>query len=86
MTVTEEQLTEIIDYLQGTCKSLEEGISAILDIECENADEYLTLEQFYYIDEHIFLCDTCGWWCEVGDFSANDEDYMVCSECGDYMD
>lgn len=75
-------LDELIDTLQGTPKSIEEGISFI-EVYGEGTPEIVDIEQltqddFLYIDDHIFLCEVCGWWCETGDFAED--------EFGDYVD
>ena len=66
-----EDLQELIEALQGTCYSLD--------------TDGLTEDQLGQIDDQIFLCAECGWWCEAGDYNqeaceATGEDF--CSECG----
>ena len=70
-------IASIIDDLQGTCKSL-----------CDVEEEYgleggeLDFHELNEIDQHIFLCDFCGWWYEVGDdCDYNGETY--CPDCYD---
>ena len=77
MKFTRENIDELIQYLQGSCNSLDEGIQTILgdydstDLSPENCDQ---------IDNEIFLCTGCGWWCEVSEMSEEDDE-QVCVEC-----
>jgi predicted RNA-binding Zn-ribbon protein involved in translation (DUF1610 family) len=32
------------------------------------------------LDELVFECETCGWWCDRSEESSTD---MVCDECDD---
>ena len=71
-------ITALIEYLQGSCKSLQEGIRAISDEEFTEDD--LTSADYEEIDNEIFECIECGWWHEVGDMSE-DADENICIEC-----
>jgi len=64
--ITEQRINEIIDALRGSARSL-------LDVatEEEESDDELTAA----IDDQLFECRCCGWWCEMG--SEN------CTECAD---
>lgn len=65
-------LDYIIDDLRGTCKVLD----AVAE---EYGIEELTLEDLEYIENWIFLCINCGWWCDRG------EEVMdgTCQDCYD---
>lgn len=87
--LTRDQMDEVIYHLQGTCLSIDEGIMQVLGdegIECmsdiENEMEFCGL-----IDEQIFMCSKCGWWCEAGDWITDehpdwDPCEETCSSCG----
>lgn len=84
MTTTDEQHNEqrrlraeqVADALQGTAKSLE---SEAIEAECDD------LEFLREIDDRVFLCETCGWWCELSELSRKSEDneqhQLVCDDC-----
>jgi len=76
MTVINEKLDEICGSLQGTClNSLEQ--------ECENHGidiDDLTYDDHLYIDEQIFNCTGCGWWCESSEANESD-DGDICDDC-----
>lgn len=46
--------------LEGTCKSLSD-----LGEEFEGAENVRAFTD--RLDEIVFLCDGCGWWCEIGE-------------------
>lgn len=76
------KLMEIIEYLRGTCQSADE----VFEKFDTNFDD-ITLEEARVIDEHIFCCDACGWWCETSEMSEDWEDYAdepVCEDCVRY--
>lgn len=54
------RVRDLIDYLQGTCKSLEEGLEQMGISE-------LTQDEHAVLDGEIFCCDTCSWWCEASE-------------------
>lgn len=77
--IKNEDLQGIIEYLQGSCKTLTEGIIAVTENDDLTEDD-LTAEQMQTIEDEIFLCSVCGWWYEVGEMSEA-EDENICIEC-----
>lgn len=67
------RIYEIIEDLKGTCDTLDD---ACHHYGIEWSD--LTSEELGILDSEIFLCDECGWWCEVSDMS---EEENVCDDC-----
>lgn len=69
-----KKINVLIEYLTGTCHSLDEGCR-----HCDYAggEDDLTKEERSYLDEHIGCCDLCGWWDERG--CINDEE--ICDDC-----
>ncbi len=75
--VSDKQIQELIEYLQGTCKSLSEGLDAF-DLE----EDDLTDEQRQTIDDEIFNCSKCGWWCEISQEVGSETcGELVCDDC-----
>lgn len=62
---------ELIDSLQGTCQSIVDFLPEGMD------DNDLTSEDHDEIDNQIFLCNQCGWWCE----SCEQNDNGSCNDC-----
>jgi len=71
------QVSDLVQYLIGTCHSLAEGCTA-----CGFEEEELTPEMLQAIDEEIFQCNGCGWWEEVCDRNDLNGD-ALCSDCLD---
>ena len=81
--LTDNQIDELIEYLQGSCKSLQEGVYACFELD--DIDD-ISQNQHFQIDNAIFLCDCCGWWCEGGDWAdpeSHEYDGDICSSCGE---
>jgi REP element-mobilizing transposase RayT len=88
--LTTEEIDQIIDFLQGSCNSLdvaielcieEDGVHGLSDIQND-------MELFNRIDHSIFECSQCGWWCENGDWITEehpnyDPNAETCTQCGD---
>lgn len=66
----------LTEYLQGTCKSLDEGLDNLYP---GMTQDDLTPEDFDEIDNEIFLCDNCGWWCEI----SEQDDNGFCLDCAE---
>lgn len=70
-----EILDRIIQDLRGTCQVLDE-VAAYW-----GAGE-LSIEDLQYIESEIFLCEGCGWWCELCEQHMTD-DGPLCSDCAE---
>lgn len=79
--ISNEQIEKIIDYLQGSCKTMQDGITGITEDD-NLSEEDITDEQMAHIDQEIFLCTDCGWWCEISEEtkSVNDSE-LGCRDC-----
>lgn len=82
-------MDEVIEYLQGTCKSIDEALNECLDDEEVQwmSDVENEMEFCGFIDERIFNCARCGWWCETGDWITDedpnwDPSEETCTQCG----
>lgn len=68
---------ELIDYLQGTTNTLDDGMETLysgMDFE------ELTEEDHDQIDNQIFECEVCGWWCEISEQHEGEEN-GICDDC-----
>ena len=70
-------IEQLIQDLQGTCKSIPEFLPEGMD------EEDLTEEDVAHIANEIFLCATCGWWCEICQNVESDDGELHCSDCKD---
>ena len=64
------RVNDVAAALLGTCKSLESETTE------EEREDTAFLRA---LDDEIFLCDQCGWWCEVEE--CNEEGF--CEDCAD---
>ncbi len=70
-------MKELVEYLEGTCRTITEGLSAR---EFEDTEDDEALESIAN-DNSIELCDECGWWMEIAEFSESDGHGTICLEC-----
>ena len=66
---------QIIYDLNGTCKSLEQVLG---EHDAEKLVDHLPFLE--YLDNQIFLCDCCGWWCDVSE-AVDVSHGVVCDQC-----
>jgi len=74
--IRQKLVDELIENTVGTCFSLEEHLE-YFDMELDD----LSMEELGYIDDSIFVCDCCGWWCELSELVPEIEDATVCMGC-----
>jgi hypothetical protein len=72
----EEIWENIIESLRGTCNSMASVLEQYNRLDLENH-----LPFHNYVDHSIFLCDTCGWWCEMSEMADNDR--WECESCSE---
>ena len=77
MKIPNETISELISYLQGTCIEFD---TACKEFNIDPDD--ITIEQLQEIDNWIFQCQVCGWWCERGD-ESDMGDGNICIDCCD---
>lgn len=71
-----DRVEQIIEHLQGSCMSFSEACNSF-DIESDK----LTQEELEQIDDTIFCCEGCNWWCDVGERTLNKDEEPVCEDC-----
>jgi hypothetical protein len=77
MVLSDEQINEIVDYIRGTCTSLDQAIYDITNNELDMLDQVANWRELCdAVDLSQFLCDNCGWWSEASEASEG-----VCSDC-----
>lgn len=74
-------VNQIIDTCQGTCT---ETIQSALDFYYPGmSEDDLTDDDWAEINDCIFHCPECNWWCEISQMSVNTnglgED--ICEDC-----
>ena len=70
---------EFVHDIIGTCKTVDQ----ILDQTHEGmTEDDLTTEDHAHIDQEIFNCACCNWWCEQSEANESDEyGDDICNDC-----
>jgi hypothetical protein len=81
--LTDKQVNELCDYVEGSTSGLGDGLVAIgLD---HNQVDDLDSHSLFEIDQKVFWCDNCGWCCSADERSDSD-DGEICNECNEEED
>ncbi len=79
MRAEEFDIQIIIDSLQGTGQTLS---SCVEEHYPEMSEDDLISDDHDAIDNQIFLCEQCGWWCEQSEANENpDGGGDLCNDC-----
>lgn len=72
--MVEDPVQTVAQSLQGTCKSLHEALA-------ENQLEHLEDDAEFLkgLDNEVFCCSQCDWWCELNEMS--EEHDGICTDC-----
>lgn len=73
---------EMIDALQGSCMRDPVALSDEYIEEGRMTAEFWEqneMEIVRLVDDAIFNCERCGWWCEIGQMSYNEDN--ICDNC-----
>lgn len=65
---------EVADDIAGTCDNLEKHATE------EERDNALFLA---VLDDNVFCCTVCDWWCRVEEMAEDCGDDFICDECFD---
>ena len=68
-------VNELIEALQGTCTSIEDHLPENMEFM------ELTNEDLDTIDNNIFECSCCNWWCEISEATENKHGENICEDC-----
>jgi len=69
-------IDQLISDLSGTCSTIEEHLPEGME------EDDLTPEDYSAIDDQIFKCATCSWWCEIQE-AVDDHGEDVCQDCSE---
>jgi hypothetical protein len=72
----ETKWQEIVDFLTGSSSSLDNALAVFGAEDLQDHDPFLVT-----LDEQIFLCDTCGWWCLSEEQNCMVD--LICNDCWD---
>jgi hypothetical protein len=69
-------INDIVDDLRGSSTGLHSMLESHDAEWLEDDDELLTA-----IDDSIFLCSMCDWWCEMSEMSEHPDHDYECTDC-----
>lgn len=72
--VTQQQVNDVVEYLQGSCNSIDQALEAH-GIAEQNGDELIE-----GIVNHIERCERCDWWHEISEIHDMGDE-LVCDDC-----
>lgn len=76
--LTQDQVHELHAHLCGTCDT---SLNTMLEDWGLEEDD-LTLADLQEIDALMFICVSCGWWCDVDEMAEVDGE-LTCVECAE---
>lgn len=82
MELNKTQVEEVINALRGSCSTIDEQLSMRYDVA--GIDEFENeMEILLQIDDAIFCCTCCSWWCPIEEetATAQGESEYGCSDC-----
>ena len=68
---------DIIEHLRGSGQSVHDAEQAFGVEGLEDSAEFCAALD----DDELFLCDGCGWWCEVSEEAEGDGTERNCEDC-----
>lgn len=63
MSMEKKDIERLVDYLLGSCQSIDDATNALFDCDSEMLNE----RDWELINDQIFCCENCGWWYEIGE-------------------
>lgn len=75
--LTDGQLTELVELLEGSCDSLDEATYYLFGKD----SDFLSQDDLADIDDNVFKCECCGWWYNISEMSGNGE--QLCQDCNE---
>lgn len=69
----ETNVQALVDELNGTCNTMPDWVE-------DHAQEQEIREG---LDQELFLCAACSWWCEQSEANEGPEGEDVCGDCSD---
>lgn len=69
------KIVAVAEFLQGTSKSLEDGLESEFGEGADVTD--FDIELLRTLDDITMQCECCNWWCETSEL----DDDQVCDDC-----
>ena len=72
----QDLIDHVVDSLRGTCETFDRAAEA-------HGLSPMDAELCEALDQQIFNCCICGWWCDLDEMADNDFNDQVCGDCAD---
>src|SRR5438270_431144 len=81
--LTNDQINELCEDLRGTCKNEDEALSQVTGVPPGTTWDSLKHSDYQEIDQQIFRCEKCDWWCGADEESQveNLDGQRICDDC-----
>lgn len=79
IVLTEDEIEQVVEYLEGTYMSLEAALLKVLDIDTMQAGAILSRDSLERLDLELFVCDGCDCYTRYRHRSVSQEN--LCSDC-----
>jgi len=80
ITLTNEEIQELIEDLRGTTQTISGAISKLFDrFDVEYTICNIDDKTLQAIEDEVFQCDGCGWWYEQPHNDENGD--ILCDDC-----
>jgi hypothetical protein len=76
--LTQNQINELYNDLVGTCSDIDIVLMELFEVDSITELSPATLEE---IDQMMFNCGECGWWCDINESTECPGGDEVCEEC-----
>lgn len=74
-----KRMLDVASALEGSARTLEGALVEVFGEEVEDVDN-VDITLLHLLDDEVMQCETCGWWCDRGEFPDDD---MICEDCLD---
>ena len=72
-------LAYVVEALRGQCQESLLNVLERIELETLEDDKNFTSA----LDEEVFECTACNWWCETSEMNDDDDGQPVCDDCAD---
>lgn len=73
-----DEYNALIEQLRGTCDTLD---NVLFREDKEHLQDHMPFLD--YMDNHIFQCTQCSWWCEISEAEDSAYGELICNDCAE---
>lgn len=78
-SLTDEEFSRLVNYLDGSSNTLGNALDYLFGID----EDDIPISDNHRLDGVIFCCEQCGWWSEVSMMTDNESANgdWICTDC-----